>query len=58
MNPFTVGPTPHILVTGDDRTAPLADLARGMRFVVAQQDAVIVLVAYGPGLPGGAQIFL
>ncbi|MGD0376113.1 MAG: hypothetical protein ABSB01_16175 [Streptosporangiaceae bacterium] len=59
MHPLTVGTASNILAGCDDRTAHLADLARSVRLVVAQQGAVIVLVTHSPVfLPRTAQIFL
>jgi hypothetical protein len=55
VHPLTVGPAPHILAARDDRTTPLADLARGVRFVVVRQGAV--LVAHRVMLCRAAQVF-
>ena len=56
MYPVTIGPAPHILAGRDDRAAPRADIARGVRFVVGRYGAVIV--TYRTVLRRGAQIFL
>src|SRR6266516_6768859 len=55
VHPLTVGPAPHILAGGDDRTTPLADLTRGVRLVVVQQGAV--LVAHRVVFRRAAQVF-
>src|SRR5215472_5146144 len=55
VHPLTVGPAPHILAWRDDLTTDLADLARGVRLVVAQPRAV--LVAHASVFRRAAQVF-